>query len=132
MRSDQPQDLKYTESHEWVRDEGDGVIAIGISDHAQEWLGDLVFVELPEVGAALAAGDECAVVESVKAASDIYSPVGGEVTEVNEALVDAPETINDDPYVNGWIFKLRMADAAELDNLMDAAAYTAHAESEDH
>lgn len=132
MMSDQPQDLKYTESHEWVRDEGDGVIAIGISDHAQELLGDLVFVELPEVGAALAAGDECAVVESVKAASDIYSPVGGEVTEVNEALVDAPETINDDPYVNGWIFKLRMADAAELDNLMDAAAYAAHAESEDH
>ena len=132
MMSDQPQDLKYTESHEWVRDEGDGVIAIGISDHAQELLGDLVFVELPEVGAALAAGDECAVVESVKAASDIYSPVGGEVTEVNEALVDAPETINDDPYVNGWIFKLRIAEAAELDNLMDAAAYTAHAESEDH
>ena len=132
MMSDQPQDLKYTESHEWVRDEGDGVITIGISDHAQELLGDLVFVELPEVGAALAAGDECAVVESVKAASDIYSPVGGEVTEVNEALVDAPETINDDPYVNGWIFKLRIADAAELDNLMDAAAYTAHAESEDH
>ena len=132
MMSDQPQDLKCTESHEWVRDEGDGVITIGISDHAQELLGDLVFVELPEVGAALAAGDECAVVESVKAASDIYSPVGGEVTEVNEALVDAPETINDDPYVNGWIFKLRIADAAELDNLMDAAAYTAHAESEDH
>ena len=130
--SDQPQDLKYTESHEWVRDEGDGVIAIGISDHAQELLGDLVFVELPEVGAALAAGDECAVVESVKAASDIYSPVSGEVTEVNEALVHAPETINDDPYVNGWIFKLKIADAAELDNLMDAAAYTAHAESEDH
>ena len=130
--SDQPQDLKYTESHEWVRDEGDGVVAIGISDHAQELLGDLVFVELPEVGAALAAGDECAVVESVKAASDIYSPVSGEVTEVNEALVDAPETINDDPYVNGWIYKLKVADAAELDNLMDAAAYTAHAESEDH
>ena len=132
MMSDQPQDLKYTQSHEWVRDEGDGMIAVGISDHAQELLGDLVFVELPEVGAALAAGDECAVVESVKAASDIYSPVSGEVTEVNEALVDAPETINDDPYVNGWIFKLKVADAAELENLLDAAAYAAHAESEDH
>lgn len=130
--SNQPQDLKYAETHEWVRDEGDGIISIGISDHAQELLGDLVFVELPEVGAALAVGDECAVIESVKAASDIYSPVSGEVTEVNEALADAPETINDDPYVDGWIFKLKVADAAELDNLMDAAAYTAHAESEDH
>ena len=130
--SNQPQDLKYAKSHEWVRNEGDGVATIGISDHAQELLGDLVFVELPEVGATLAAGDECAVVESVKAASDIYSPVGGEVIEVNEALSDAPETINDDPYVGGWIYKLKLADAAELENLMDADAYTAHAESEDH
>ena len=130
--SNQPQDLKYAETHEWVRDEGDGSITVGISDHAQELLGDLVFVELPEVGTALALGDECAVIESVKAASDIYSPVSGEVTEVNEALADAPETINDDPYVDGWIFKLKVADAAELENLMDAAAYTAHAESEDH
>lgn len=130
--SNQPQDLKYAETHEWVRDEGDGVIAVGISDHAQELLGDLVFVELPEVGAALVAGDECAVIESVKAASDVYSPLTGEVTEVNEALADAPETINDDPYVDGWIFKLKAADPAELENLMDADAYTAHAESEDH
>ena len=130
--SNQPKDLKYAKSHEWVRDEGDGVVTIGISDHAQELLGDLVFVELPEVGAELSAGDECAVVESVKAASDIYSPVGGEVTEVNEVLTDAPETINDDPYVGGWIYKLKLADAAELGNLMDADAYLAHAESEDH
>lgn len=130
--SNHPEDLKYAKSHEWVRDEGDAVVAIGISDHAQELLGDLVFVEPPEVGATLAAGDECAVVESVKAASDIYSPVSGEVTEVNEALADAPETINDDPYADGWIFKLKMANAAELDNLMDAATYTAHAQSEDH
>ena len=130
--SNQPQDLKYAETHEWVRDEGDGVITVGISDHAQELLGDLVFVELPEVGAALVAGDECAVIESVKAASDVYSPLTGEVTEVNEALADAPETINDDPYVDGWIFKLKAADPAELENLMDADAYTAHAESEDH
>ena len=132
MMSNQPQDLKYAETHEWVRDEGDGVITVGISDHAQELLGDLVFVELPEVGAALVAGDECAVIESVKAASDVYSPLTGEVTEVNEALADAPETINDDPYVDGWIFKLKAADPAELENLMDADAYTAHAESEDH
>ena len=130
--SNQPQDLKYAETHEWVRDEGDGTITVGISDHAQELLGDLVFVELPEVGTVLALGDECAVIESVKAASDINSPVSGEVTEVNEALADAPETINDNPYVDGWIFKLKVADAAELENLMDAAAYTAHAESEDH
>ena len=130
--SNQPQDLKYAETHEWVRDEGDGVVSVGISDHAQELLGDLVFVELPEVGAALTAGDECAVIESVKAASDVYSPLTGEVTEVNEALADAPETINDDPYVDGWIFKLQAADPAELENLMDADAYTAHAESEDH
>lgn len=130
--SEQPQDLKFAETHEWVRVEGDGVVSIGISDHAQGLLGDLVFVELPEVGASLAAGDECAVVESVKAASDIYAPVSGEVTEVNEILSDAPETINDEPYVGGWIFKLRMTDAAELDNLMDAAAYATHAESEDH
>ena len=130
--SNQPQDLKYAETHEWARDEGDGIVTVGISDHAQELLGDLVFIELPEVGASLAAGDECAVIESVKAASDVYSPVSGEVVEVNEALADAPETINDDPYVDGWVFKLKAADAAELENLMDADAYMAHAESEDH
>lgn len=127
-----PSNLKYTQSHEWIRDEGDGVVSIGISDHAQEALGDLVFVELPEVGTALDAGDECAVVESVKAASDVYAPVGGEVVEVNELLADAPETINSDAYEEGWIFKLKLSDADELEGLMEADAYAEHCENEDH
>lgn len=129
-----PADLKYTSDHEWVRDEGDGTVAVGITDHAQESLGDLVFVELPEVGAALEAGSEdgIAVVESVKAASDVFSPVTGEVSEANEALADAPETINEDPYGEGWIFKAKLADSAELDGLMDAAAYQALVDSEEH
>ena len=104
--SEIPNDLKYAKSHEWVRDEGDGVCTVGISDHAQELLGDLVFIELPEVGAAVERDAECGVVESVKAASDIYGPVDGEVVAVNEALADAPETLNQDPYGEGWIFKL--------------------------
>jgi len=120
--SDIPQDLKYTESHEWVRDEGDGIVAVGITDHAQELLGDLVFVELPEPGTELGAGSECAVVESVKAASDIYCPLDGEVVEVNEALADSPEAINEAPYDN-WIFKLKMSDPSQFDGLMDADAY---------
>jgi glycine cleavage system H protein len=127
-----PSDLKYTQSHEWVRDEGDGTVTIGITDHAQELLGDLVFVELPEVGSELDAGDECAVVESVKAASDVYSPLGGEVVEVNEQLGDAPETINTEAYGDGWIFKLKLTDAGELEGLMDADAYTEHCENEEH
>ena len=127
-----PVELKYTKTHEWVRDEGDGVVTVGISDHAQELLGDLVFVELPEVEAELAAGDECAVVESVKAASDIYCPINGEVIEINEALADAPETINGDPYESGWIFKLKAVDGEDLEGLMDAEAYAEHCESEDH
>jgi len=127
-----PGELKYTKTHEWVRDEGDGVVTVGISDHAQELLGDLVFVELPEVEAELAAGDECAVVESVKAASDIYCPINGEVIEINEALADAPETINGDPYESGWIFKLKAVDGEDLEGLMDAEAYAEHCESEDH
>lgn len=127
-----PSDYRYTKSHEWVRDEGDGVVAVGITDHAQELLGDLVFVELPEVGAELAAGDECAVVESVKAASDVYCPVSGEVVEINEALVDAPETINSDPYDAGWMFKLKLLDEGEVENLLDAEAYAEHCESEEH
>jgi len=130
--SNVPSDLKYTKSHEWVRDEGDGIVTIGISDHAQELLGDLVFVELPEVGASLDAGSDCAVVESVKAASDVYAPVSGEVLEVNEELADAPETINSDAYGDGWMFKLKLSDAAELDALMGAEAYTEHAENDDH
>ena len=121
--SNLPEDLKYTKEHEWVREEDDGTVTVGITDHAQGLLGDLVFVELPEVGARLTAGAECAVVESVKAASDVYSPLGGEVTAVNETLGDAPETINEDPYGAGWIFKLRLGDASELGALLDASGY---------
>lgn len=127
-----PNELKYTKTHEWVRDEGDGNVTVGISDHAQELLGDLVFVELPEQGAEIKAGDECAVVESVKAASDVYCPMSGEVVAVNEALADAPETINSDPYNDGWMFRLKLLDAGELDGLMDADAYAEHCESEEH
>lgn len=118
-----PEDLKYTKEHEWVRDNGDGTVTVGITDHAQHSLGDLVFVELPEAGRQVAGAEACAVVESVKAASDIYSPIGGEVTEANEALSDAPEAINEDPYGEGWIFKLKVSDAAQLSGLLDAAGY---------
>jgi glycine cleavage system H protein len=127
-----PNELKYADSHEWVRDAGDGTATVGITDHAQELLGDLVFVELPEIGSTLSAGAECAVVESVKAASDVYSPVSGEVVAVNETLADAPETINQDPYESGWIYRLRMSDPSELDALKDADNYAAHAEAEDN
>ena len=127
-----PSNLKYTQSHEWVRDEGDGTATIGITDHAQELLGDLVFVELPEGGAHFDAGEEAAVVESVKAASDVFSPLSGEVTEVNEALSDAPETINDNAYDDGWIWKMKLADGDELDGLLDADGYAEHCENEDH
>jgi len=118
-----PAELKYAKSHEWVRDNGDGTVTIGITDHAQEALGDLVYVEVPEVGAHYGAGDDFAVVESVKAASDVYAPVGGEVVEANEALADAPETVNDSAYDEGWIAKLKVDDASELDALLDAEAY---------
>jgi glycine cleavage system H protein len=125
-----PSDLKYAKSHEWVRPEGGDVVTVGITDHAQELLGDLVFVDLPEVGSTVETDGECGVVESVKAASDVYSPLAGEIVEVNEALADAPETINGDAYGAGWIFKLKLADPAELDGLLDAAAYASHVESE--
>ena len=130
--SNLPDDLKYAKSHEWVRVESDGSVTVGISDHAQELLGDLVFVELPEVGADLEAESECAVVESVKAASDVYSPMSGEVVAVNEALADAPETINDEPYDAGWIFRLQPSDMSQLDNLLDAEAYQAEVDAQDH
>jgi glycine cleavage system H protein len=120
-----PANLRYAESHEWVLDNGDGSVTIGITDHAQEALGDVVFVELPEVGKTLAVGDEFGVIESVKAASDLYAPIAGEVLAVNEALEDAPETVNEAPYADGWIMKVRLADAAALDALMDADAYKA-------
>jgi glycine cleavage system H protein len=123
--SNTPADLKYSKEHEWVRDNSDGTVTVGITDHAQDALGDLVYIELPEVGRKVEAAEACAVVESVKAASDIYSPVDGEVTEANVALGDAPESINDDPYGEGWIFKLRVSDGSQLDGLLDAAAYEA-------
>lgn len=118
--------VKYTEDHEWIRIEGD-VGTIGITDHAQEQLGDVVFVELPEVGATVAKGDASGVVESVKAASEIYAPVSGEIIEVNAALVDAPQTVNSDPAGAGWFYRIRLSDPSQLDGLMDEAAYKAHA-----
>jgi len=121
--SNVPSELKFTKSHEWIRREDDGSVTIGITEHAQDLLGDLVFVETPEVGTTYASGDDCAVVESVKAASDVYAPLSGEVTEINEALADEPENINTDPYGKGWIFKMTLADEAEIDGLLDATAY---------
>ncbi|MDL5594951.1 glycine cleavage system protein GcvH [Bacillus subtilis] len=117
-----PADLRFAESHEWARLEADGTVTVGISDHAQQALGDVVFVELTEVGKVFAAGDAAGVVESVKAASDIYSPVGGEVIAVNDELADSPELLNEEPY-SSWIFKLKPSDKSELDKLLDAAAY---------
>jgi glycine cleavage system H protein len=118
-----PADLKYVKSHEWVKKLGDGSVLIGITDHAQHALGDLVFVEVPKAGRKLAANEACAVVESVKAASDVYSPIAGEVTESNAALSNAPETLNQDPYGQGWMWKLKPANAADVDALLDAAGY---------
>ncbi len=123
--SDIPGDLKFTKSHEWIREEDDGKVVVGITDHAQAALGDLVFVEPPEVGSEVAVGEACAVVESVKAASDVYSPVSGEVVEANEALADSPELVNQDPYGDGWIMRIELSDASELDRLMDANSYEA-------
>jgi len=117
-----PADLKYTESHEWLRAEADGTFTVGITEYAQDALGDIVFVELPKIGKTFAAGEDCAVVESVKAASDIYAPVGGEVVAVNESLAGAPEQINQDAY-GAWLFKLKPANSSEIDGLLDAAAY---------
>jgi glycine cleavage system H protein len=122
-----PADLKYTQSHEWVKLEADGSVTVGITDHAQEALGDIVFLDLPEAGRQVNAGEECAVVESVKAASDIYAPIAGEVIARNDAALDAPESVNQDAYA-AWLFKLKPADAAQLDALLDAAAYTKVAE----
>ena len=118
-----PEQLRYTESHEWVSEEHDGTVRVGITDHAQEALGDLVFVELPAVGDQIDQGDSCAVVESVKAASDIYSPLAGEVVAINEDLENDPGIINNDPYGDGWLFALAPADSVELDDLLDAETY---------
>jgi glycine cleavage system H protein len=118
-----PNDLKYLKSHEWARVESDGTVTVGISDHAQDALGDLVFVEVPEVGAKLDQGGAAAVVESVKAASDVYTPISGEVIASNDSLADTPELVNQDPYGAGWLFKIKPSNSAELSQLLDAAAY---------
>ena len=126
-----PADLKYTKSHEWVKLEADGTVTVGITDHAQDLLGDMVFVENPAVGRKLAANEECAVVESVKAASDVYAPLAGEVVLSNSEVEDSPEKINQDAYT-AWMFKIKPDNAADLDGLMDATAYQALVASEAH
>ncbi|MBZ9556884.1 MULTISPECIES: glycine cleavage system protein GcvH [unclassified Modicisalibacter] len=125
-----PANLRYTDSHEWILDNGDGTVTIGITDHAQEALGDVVFVELPDVGRELDAGEEFGVIESVKAASDLYAPLAGEIVAVNEALEDAPETVNESPYEDGWIARVKPSDSAALDDLLDADAYAAIADTD--
>ncbi|MDI9276863.1 glycine cleavage system protein GcvH [Pantoea sp. EABMAA-21] len=121
--SNVPNELKYRDSHEWVREEADGTFTVGITEHAQELLGDMVFVDLPDVGATFAAGDDCAVAESVKAASDIYAPLSGEIVAVNKELADAPELVNSEPYAAGWLFRIKASDVSELDSMLDADAY---------
>jgi len=127
--SNVPADLKYARSHEWVRTLADGVVEMGISDHAQQALGDLVFVEVPAVGRTLQQGEACAVVESVKAASDVYAPVAGTVVAVNEALAQSPELINQDPYTGGWILRLKLGPLPAAPDLLDAEAYAALADA---
>ena len=124
-----PENLKYTETHEWVRPEVDGTVTIGVTFHAQEMLGDVVFVENPSAGRKLAKGEECGVIESVKAAADLYSPLSGEVVAVNAELADAPEKVNQDPY-GAWMFRVKLDDPSELESLLDAAAYQKLADSE--
>lgn len=126
-----PADLKYTPSHEWVRVEADGTLTVGITHHAQDLLGDMVFIEAPVAGRTLAKGEECAVVESVKAASDVYAPVAGEVTASNSAVESSPESINQDAYA-AWMFKMKPANAADVNSLLDAAAYQKLVEAEAH
>ncbi|MDO6407672.1 glycine cleavage system protein GcvH [Pantoea phytobeneficialis] len=121
--SNVPNELKYKDSHEWVRQEADGTYTVGITEHAQELLGDMVFVDLPEVGRVVESGEDCAVAESVKAASDIYAPISGEILAVNEELESSPELINSDPYTDGWLFKIKASDESELESLMDAEGY---------
>ncbi|CAI1847587.1 Glycine cleavage system H protein [Serratia quinivorans] len=123
--SNVPTELKYASSHEWVRDAGNGEYVVGITEHAQELLGDMVFVDLPEAGREVAAGEDCAVAESVKAASDIYAPISGEIIAANDALESSPELVNSDPYGEGWLFRIKASDTAELGNLLDAGAYQA-------
>jgi glycine cleavage system H protein len=125
-----PTDLRYASTHEWVRPEGDGVFTVGISEHAQDLLGEMVFVELPDLGAEIATGDDVAVAESVKAASDVYAPITGEVVEVNEDLEDSPELVNSDPYGDGWLFKIKAEDPEEVEALLDAEGYEGSIEDE--
>ncbi len=129
--SDLPSELRYASSHEWARLEEDGTVVVGITDHAQNQLGDVVYVELPDIGQVLSSGEEAGVVESVKAASDVYAPISGEVLAVNELLEDEPETVNSEPYEDGWFYKLQPADAGELDALLNADAYAESIEDED-
>ncbi|WP_077338811.1 glycine cleavage system protein GcvH [Pseudocolwellia agarivorans] len=123
--SNVPSELKYATTHEWVRNDGNGIVTVGITEHAQELLGDMVFVELPDVDDEIGTGDDVAVAESVKAASDIYAPITGTVVEINEELEDSPELVNSDAYGEGWLFKVKVADESELDSLLDAEGYTA-------
>jgi glycine cleavage system H protein len=132
MSSSLPTDLRYTNSHEWVRKNADGSVTVGITDHAQHALGDLVFAETPEAARTVSAGEACAVVESVKAASDVYSPIAGVIQSGNSALADTPELINTDPYGEGWLFRLKPADPAAADALLDGAAYTRFLEESAH
>ena len=128
--SNLPSELRYLSSHEWVRVEDDGTAVVGITDHAQEAMGDLVFVETPEVGSEVSATEEAGVVESVKAASDIYAPVSGEIVAINEALEDAPETVNQDPYGDGWMFRIKMSDPSEVEKMLSAEDYQALVDEE--
>lgn len=129
--SEIPAELRYAETHEWANEEDEGLLKIGITDHAQTELGELVFVELPEVGDSFSQGDPCAVVESVKAASDVYCPVSGEVVGVNKELADSPELVNHDPYGDGWLFVLKPDDTQELDDLLDAEVYAERLEEDE-
>ena len=125
-----PKELRYASTHEWVRAEGNGVFTVGITEHAQDLLGDMVFLDLPDVGDAVTTGDDCAVAESVKAASDAYAPITGEVLEINEELEDSPELVNSDPFGDGWLFKIKAEDPEEVDGLLDAEAYAGVIEEE--
>lgn len=130
--SNVPNDLKYTKSHEWLKQNSDGSVTVGITQHAQDLMGDMVYVDLPQSGVKVTAGKECGVVESVKAASDVYSPVSGDVVEANAALADSPDTVNKDPYGAGWMFRVKPSNPAELGALLDAKAYEALLASEKH
>ena len=129
--SETPADLKYIETHQWVRVADDGTATVGITDFAQDQLGDIVFIGVPDVGSTVTGAEEAGVAESVKSASDVFSPVTGEVIEVNESLEDEPEKVNEDPYGDGWLFRVRLADAGELDGLMDSTAYAEHVAAEE-